>query len=244
MSRPTPISPSPSWRAGSPADTEAWIAGAGIKYHEKKLGQLFCDRSAEDVVDHISRELHSAGVTLRLGVKVNEVLRQSPGFLLKTSQGDFQAPSLVIATGGLSYTALGASSFGLDLAQSWGLPLVATAPALDGFVFSGQDAERFEDLQGLAIDAELKTGGKRFAEAILFTHKGLSGPASLQASLYWRPGQNVEANLLPGMDAGESLLDYKRNYPLHTPMHWLAQPLAPPPGRAMDAAEPTPSRRS
>jgi predicted Rossmann fold flavoprotein len=206
----------------TPEDTEAWIAGAGIAYHEKKLGQLFCDRSAADVVDFIDRELHSAGVLLRLGVQINDVARVDGGFLLKTSQGEFQAPHLVVATGGLSYTALGASGFGLELAENWGLPMVKTAPALDGFVFSGADAERFEGLQGLAIDAKLTAGGKSFSEAILFTHKGLSGPAALQASLYWRPGQYVEADLLPGKDAAEDLLEYKRGHPLHYPIHWLA----------------------
>ena len=206
----------------SPADTEAWIGTSGIAYHEKKLGQLFCDRSAADVVEFLDKELRSAGVNLRLGVKVNDIQRDEKGYHLKTSQGDFTAPSLVVATGGLSYTALGATGFGLELAERFGLPTVPTAPALDGFVFSGQDAERFEGLQGLAIDASLKTGGKKFTEAILFTHKGLSGPASLQASLYWRPGQFIEADLLPGIDAAESLLDYKRNYPLHYPIHWLS----------------------
>ncbi len=206
----------------TPADTEAWIAGAGIAYHEKKLGQLFCDRSAAEVVDHLDREIESSGVVLRLGVKVHEILQVEGGFELKTSQGDFKAPSLVIATGGLSYTALGATGFGLEYAQGLGLPLVPTAPALDGFVFSGQDAERFEGLQGLAIDATLTAGGKSFHEAILFTHKGLSGPAALQASLYWRPGKPVEADLLPGLDAAEDLLAYKRDRPLHYPIHWLA----------------------
>jgi len=144
------------------------------------------------------------------------------GFKLMTSQGDFSAKSFVIATGGLSYTALGATGWGLDQAKAWGLPVVATAPALDGFVFDPKDSEAFDGLPGLAIDATLKTGGKTFHEALLFTHKGLSGPVALQASLYWRPGQPVVANLWPDGDAAESLLEYKRNYPLHYPVHWLA----------------------
>ncbi len=206
----------------TPEDTEAWVAGAGIAFHEKKLGQLFCDRSAQDIVDLLARELRSAGVDLRLGVKVEDVQRVDDGFKLMTSQGDFRAKGFVIATGGLSYTALGATGWGLDRAKAWGLPVVATAPALDGFVFDAKDSERFDGLPGLAIDAVLKAGGKSFHEAILFTHKGLSGPAALQASLYWRPGQAVLANLWPEGDAAESLLDYKRNYPLHYPVHWLA----------------------
>ncbi len=206
----------------TPADTEAWIGGSGIAYHEKKLGQLFCDRSAADVVDLLQRDLSQSGAHVRLGVKIDEVLRQVDGFLVNTSQGAFKAPRLVVATGGLSYTALGATGFGLDLAALFGLPLVPTAPALDGFVFSGEDATRFEGLQGLAIDAELQVGGKTFPEAILFTHKGLSGPAALQASLYWRPGKAIHAKLLPGLDAAEDLLEYKRGHPLHYPVHWLA----------------------
>lgn len=206
----------------TPQDTEDWVAGAGIAYHEKKLGQLFCDRSAQDIIDLLARELRAAGVDLRLGVKVENVKRGDHGYQVMTSQGDFNAPSFVVATGGLSYTALGATGWGLDQAKAWGLPVVPTAPALDGFVFNAKDSEVFDGLPGLAIDATLKTGGKTFHEALLFTHKGLSGPVALQASLYWRPGQPVVANLWPEGDAAKSLLEYKRNYPLHYPVHWLA----------------------
>ncbi len=202
-------------------DTEAWIRDAGIAYHEKTLGQLFCDGSAMQVVELLERELDVSAVNIKLSVAVEQVERLGAIFEVVAGKERYRAPALVVALGGLSYPSLGATDLGLQIAQQFGLRLVETAPALDGFVFDTQDQKRFEGLQGLAVDAILHVGKKRFQEALLFTHTGLSGPVALQASLYWRPGEPLLINLWPGQDATESLLQTKREKPLHHVGDWL-----------------------
>jgi predicted Rossmann fold flavoprotein len=210
----------------TPSDTEAWVAAAGIAYHEKKLGQLFCTRTAWDMVDLLERDLAAAGVELKLGARVEGLERSADGGFRAFGEGwQASAPKAILALGGPSYPNLGATEVAWKIAKGLGLKLVDSAPALDGFVWNAEDASHFDGLQGLAIDVRLTTGGKSFDEAVLFTHKGLSGPAALQGSLYWKPGQLVELNLWPGTDAGEALLAFKRAFQRRYVVDWLAERL-------------------
>lgn len=170
-----------------------------IAFHEKKLGQLFCDKTAQSIVDMLVSECRQARVHLKTGCKV-ESIRKDNRFFLRTNQGEFVASSLVVATGGLSIPQIGATGFGYDVARQFGLAIVPTAPALDGFVFSRSDLGNFTELSGVSVDSQVTCNEGSFRENILFTHTGLSGPASLQASLYWSKGDHVHINLVPGKD--------------------------------------------
>lgn len=209
----------------SAADTEAWIADAGIAYHEKKLGQLFCDGSAMQVVELLERELAEAGVELKLGAKVDGLERGVEGFRAFGEGWQATATAAVLALGGRSYPLLGATDLGLRLAAQFGLPLVDHAPALDGFVFAPTEAGYFDGLSGLATDVTLTAGGRSYHEALLLTHKGLSGPAALQGSLWWRPGQPVRIDWLPADLDEASLLRYKRSHPRQGLGAWLGEAL-------------------
>jgi predicted Rossmann fold flavoprotein len=180
----------------TPADFIALVEKHHIPYHEKKLGQLFCDRSAQDIVDLLTGECSQAGVEFFMGREILSVSKKD-GFEVTTEGETFQGASLVVATGGLSIPKVGATGFGHQLARQFGLKLVPTSPALDGFRFSPSDLKKFGDLTGVAVDSRLEAGGVSFRENILFTHAGLSGPAALQASLYWEPGQPIEINFIP-----------------------------------------------
>jgi predicted Rossmann fold flavoprotein len=189
----------------------------GIAYHEKKLGQLFCDGSAQAIVDLLKSECDQAGAEFRLNTRVNRVSRiigETERFEVETSGGIHRSESLVIATGGLSIPKIGATGFGYDLARQFGLKLVERAAALDGFTFSEEQTQLFRELAGVSVDCLIECNGVSFRENILFTHSGLSGPAALQASLHWHPDpprNEVAINLLPGRDARGWLIDQKRN---------------------------------
>ena len=189
-----------------PEDFLTMVRAHGIRFHEKTLGQLFCDDSAQQIIDMLVGECRKAGVDIVLGCEV-ERIEQAEGFRVTANTGAYAAPALVIATGGLSLPKIGASDFGYRVAKQFGLRVVPTASALDAFVFSSKDYARFEELAGVALPAVVTCQGISFPEAVLFTHAGLSGPAALQASLYWRPGQAVRVNLLPG-ESAESLLTW------------------------------------
>lgn len=205
-----------------------------IRYHEKKLGQLFCDDSASRIVDMLENECLDAGARIVLNCRIQSIARfaggerQEPDFsvnsrsdsilelpdrileptmyLVSTSRGAFACRSLVIATGGLSVPKVGATGLGYSIAEHYGLAIEETAPALDGFVFSRKDMRTYDNLYGIAVDALVSVDSVSFRENILFTHKGLSGPASLQASLYWRPGEKLSIDFCPDiLDPGESL---------------------------------------
>ncbi|HXB98206.1 MAG TPA: aminoacetone oxidase family FAD-binding enzyme [bacterium] len=207
--------------AFSAADTEAWIGAAGIPYHEKKLGQLFCDRSALDVVGLLEKDLREAGVAVKLHAKVEGLDQAAGGFRAFGPGWEETAAKAVVALGGPSYPLLGATDLALRFAKQLGLAVQDTAPALDGFVWNEEDAQRFEGLQGLALDVRMSCGGKSFDEALLFTHRGLSGPAALQASLYWRPGEAVKIDWRPEMDLEASLLHTKVNSGYLNFENWL-----------------------
>ena len=188
-----------------------------IAYHEKKLGQLFCDGSARDIVDMLDAECRAADVEFALQTRLERVERLPPGddddaprFAVHTSAGLWHAQSLVVATGGLSIPKIGATGIGFDLARQFGLGIVPTAPALDGFTLTSAEMRTFAELSGLSVDCVLTAGGLRFREHVLFTHAGLSGPAALQGSLHWHPGAPITLDLLPDHDARAWLADRRK----------------------------------
>jgi predicted Rossmann fold flavoprotein len=172
----------------------------GIAWHEKTLGQLFCDGSSRQIIDLLLAEMGRAGVTLRLSSKVESVERDADGFVLALVAGPVRCRSLVVATGGRSIPKMGATGFGYDLAARFGLTVTETRPALVPLTFEPALLERLKPLAGIAVDAEIGCGRTRFREAMLFTHRGLSGPSVLQISSYWREGQEIEVSMLPGTD--------------------------------------------
>lgn len=167
-----------------------------IPYHEKTLGQLFCDRSARDIVGMLEEECRRAGVRIFLRTQVKAV-RRSTGYIVESNHGEFRAPALVVATGGLSIPKMGATGFGYDLARQFGLRVRECRPALVPLTFGAEDAARYCDLAGLSADVVASSGGARFREKMLITHRGLSGPAILQISSYWRKGGSVSIDLAP-----------------------------------------------
>lgn len=189
-----------------------------IAFHEKKLGQLFCDISSKQIVQLLKSECDEAGVEIRLGYSVTEVNKLDTQFHIHTQCGtnreEFTCDSLVIATGGLSIPKLGATGFGYEVAQKFGLGLIETAPALDGFVFNNSESADFrklaQEISGVSVDCIISCNKTSFRENILFTHAGLSGPAALQASLHWKEGDKIEINLLPEISAYEWLLQKKK----------------------------------
>ncbi|MFH1017636.1 MAG: NAD(P)/FAD-dependent oxidoreductase [Pseudomonadota bacterium] len=173
------------------------VKSHGIAFHEKKLGQLFCDGSAKEIVDMLLKEANQANVEIRPRQAVQSI-RKAAAFETETTNGSIQSRSLVVATGGLSIPELGATDFGYRIARQFGLNVIEPRPALDGFLFSAEDLKLFGGLQGISLDTILRAGSAEFRENILFTHVGLSGPAALQASLYWEPGATLHINLFPG----------------------------------------------
>src|SRR6478609_1008183 len=167
----------------TPADFIALVEKHGIAYHEKALGQLFCDGAAQQIVAMLEAECRAVGVRIQTNVNVEQVSRES-GFLLHATDDEFRAESLVVATGGLSIPKMGATGFGYDLARQVGLKIVEPRPALVPFTFSKDDAEHFCDLAGVSAEVLASIGAQSFREKMLITHRGLSGPAILQISSY------------------------------------------------------------
>ena len=184
----------------TPEDFVRLVEAHSIAYHEKAPGQLFCDQTSQEIVTMLVAECRAAGAEIHLGCQVRAVTRPKR-FRLETDQGVVETDSLVIATGGLSLPKIGATDFGYQIARQFGLRIVPTAPALDGFVFDAAEHQAFGHLAGVSSPVALTCGGVSFREAILFTHVGLSGPAALQGSLYWQPGESVTINFLPELTA-------------------------------------------
>ena len=179
------------------------ITRAGIAWHEKTLGQLFCDGSARQIVSLLLRDLHAAGGELRLGVRPGAVTRGADGdFRVEPDAGEITARSVVLATGGKSIPKMGASDFGYRVAEAFGLRIVPTRPALVPLVFTDAQLEVLRPLSGLSVHARVGTEGQKiaFEEGLLFTHRGLSGPSILQISSYWTPGRAIRVDLCPGQD--------------------------------------------
>jgi len=192
----------------TPADFIALVEKHRIPYHEKTLGQLFCDRSAQDIVDLLESECRSAGAEVFLQTRIREV-RRTTEFIVRAESGEFRAPTLAVATGGLSIPKMGATSFGYDLARQFGLKIVATRPALVPFVLAGKDRSRYCDLAGVSAEVVTKADHYTFREKMLITHRGLSGPAVLQISSYWRKGQSVRIDLAPDREIARSIRESK-----------------------------------
>jgi hypothetical protein len=194
----------------SPLDFVEMVERHGIAYHEKELGQLFCDISSKQIVRMLLDECDAAGVQVRTDCKVQSVQRGSDGFSVETSQGRVQAQSLIVATGGLSIPSMGASGFGYALAQQFGHTLLPTRAGLVPLTLSGKHQERLQDLSGLAVPVQAQCNGASFRNFMLITHRGVSGPAILQISSYWQPGDELRLDLLPGQDAAAWLREQKR----------------------------------
>jgi predicted Rossmann fold flavoprotein len=182
----------------------------GIAYHEKTLGQLFCDGSARAIVAMLLAEAARGNVTLQLNCAITDV-RRADHFEIETDKGNFSAPSLILATGGPSIPKMGATGFAYEVAKRFGLPIIPPRPALVPFTAGGAELALMTGLAGVAVpEARVSLGKRAFREALLFTHRGLSGPAILQISSYWQPGEIVRLDLLPGRDAASVLLSAKQ----------------------------------
>ena len=192
-----------------------------IAFHEKTLGQLFCDGSARQIVQMLLAECAAAGVDLRLRHRVTDITRGSR-FSIATDHGAFTGESLVLATGGLSIPKMGATGFAHDVARRFGLPIATPRPGLVPLTFDGAALDLMRPLAGVALPVIARCGPAAFPEAMLFTHRGLSGPAVLQVSSYWQPGAPVAFDLLPGQDATALLLAAKRARPKAEPRTILA----------------------
>jgi len=183
----------------TPEDMLALVGRHGIRWTEREDGQLFCETSAREIIALLRHECGRAKVRMRLGCRIAAV-EAGAGFTLETDRERIRAAALVVATGGLSYPKLGASDFGLAIARRFGHAVVPPRPALVPFVFAKAEREVFRPLAGISLDAGLSCGGRRWTGKVLFTHRGLSGPAALQASLFWEPGEPLAIDLLPATD--------------------------------------------
>lgn len=197
----------------TPQDFLALLREHRIGWHEKHRGQLFCDDSSEDIIGMLRRECERAHVAWRMPCQVRDIGRDGAHWLLATDGAPVRAARLVVATGGMAIPQLGASDFGLKTARQFGLKVIEPRPALVPLTFDAQQWQPFAELSGVALDVHLSTGqGKtrgQFLEDLLFTHRGLSGPAILQISSYWKPGEAIAIDLAPGRDLAAELLAAK-----------------------------------
>lgn len=185
----------------------------GVAYHEKELGQLFCDLSAKLIVQMLLDECQQAGVQIQVDCVVSGVERSGVGFALGTNRGPVKAKALVVASGGLSIPKMGATGFGYDLAKQFGHRVMSTRAALVPLTFSEDHLAQYRELSGIGLPVEARCDRQRFTAPMLFTHRGLSGPAILQISSYWQSGDDLQVNLLPGKDASEWLMSRQQSRP-------------------------------
>ena len=235
----------------TPADFIALVEKHRIPYHEKTLGQLFCDRAAQDITGMLAAECAAAGVQIFLKSKVREVVRTTQ-FIVGTDSAEFRAPALIVATGGLSIPKMGATALGYDLARQFGVGIVEPRPALVPFVLNAKDRKDHCDLSGVSAEVVVAVGGAgarngSFREKMLITHRGLSGPAILQISSYWERGKSIRIDLAPGREVTAAIRDVtvrnigaaraaflgilpkrfaERWLELHEPRSWTNQALA------------------
>ncbi len=186
-------------------DFIARVEARGITYHEKTLGQLFCDGSAMEIIDMLLDDLKAAGGELQLGIEPGAVTRTADGFVVETQVGAMACSSLVIATGGKSIPKMGASGYAHDIARRFGLKIIEPRPALVPFTLSEEKLKPVAELAGVSVEARVSHGKTRFEEGMLFTHRGLSGPSILQISSYWREGEEIVIDLARGRDVFEEL---------------------------------------
>lgn len=192
----------------TPLDFVGLIEKHRVPYHEKKLGQLFCSESSQRIVGLLLEECRVAHVKFRFNCRIQSV-RKTTEFHVETDQGTFSSHALVIATGGLSFPKLGATDFGHRLARQFGLKITQTRPGLVPLKFDTENQNRYQAVSGVSVAAVVHCQGREFRENILLTHRGLSGPAALQASSYWETGKSVQIDLLPGLDAGKWIAGYR-----------------------------------
>ncbi len=208
-------------------DFVARMDAAGIAWHEKTLGQLFCDGPATQVVAMLVRDMERAGATLWLGCALGEVRRSGAGFTVETARGVQSAGAVVVATGGKSIPKMGATGYGYRIAESFGLPMIETRPALVPLTFAEQELAWMRPLAGVSLPGRVSCGKAGFHEALLFTHRGLSGPAVLQISSYWREGKAIHLDLLPGRDVAAELRAARGKLALRSVLgRWLPERLA------------------
>ena len=191
----------------------ALVKSYGIAFHEKALGQLFCDGSSQQIINLLTSELGKAGVTLRLATTIEGLEKTDAGFVVRLSSGPLSASSVIIATGGKSIPKIGATGLGYRLAEQFGLGVTETRPGLVPLTFEPHTLEKLKPLAGVSTDVAVSCHGRSFAEALLFTHRGLSGPAILQISSYWREGDALGIDLLPGSDLMELFRHARRDTP-------------------------------
>jgi predicted Rossmann fold flavoprotein len=194
----------------TPWDFIAMVEKHRIAYHEKELGQLFCDESSKLIVRMLLDECAQAGVRIETSCGVQRVRKTDEGFNVVTAHGEVHAQSLVVASGGLSIPSMGATGFGYELARQFGHAVLPTRAGLVPLTLSGKHQERYQDLAGVALPAVDASVGKRsFRAGLLFTHRGISGPSILQISSYWQPGDDLRINLLPELDLGQWLQEQR-----------------------------------
>jgi predicted Rossmann fold flavoprotein len=199
----------------TPADFIELVEKHRIAYHEKELGQLFCDDSSKQIVRMLLDECAAAGVTVEANCGVQRVRKTPEGFSVLTARGEVHAESLVVASGGLSIPSMGASGFGYELARQFGHAVLPTRAGLVPLTLSGKHQEHYQDLAGVALPAvETCVGKQCFRAGLLFTHRGISGPSILQISSYWKPGDDLRIDLLPDMDTGPWLIEQRTARPL------------------------------
>ncbi|MCD7060179.1 NAD(P)/FAD-dependent oxidoreductase [Pelagibacterium xiamenense] len=186
-------------------DFIALVERYGIAYHEKTLGQLFCDGSSQQIIDMLRNEMEAGGAVLELETQAISVAREEGGFLVALSTGPVRCASLVVATGGKSIPKMGATGFAYQVAEQFGVPVVETRPALVPMTFEAGLLETIKPLAGIGLDVRVARGKTRFDEAMLFTHRGLSGPAILQISSYWREGDEMAIDMAPGRNMADWL---------------------------------------
>jgi predicted Rossmann fold flavoprotein len=202
-------------------DFIALVEKHGISYHEREHGQLFCDDSAQQITDMLLEE--AAGVRVETETNVTRVSKTENGFTIETDSGAFSTTSLVIATGGPSIPKMGSSRFAYDVARQFGLNVIEPRPGLVPLTFEADFLGDLDGLAGVSLDATVTLGKTRFTEALLFTHRGLSGPVVLQISSYWRDGDAITIDFLPGVDAFQSLKSFKETQPKKAVRSALAQ---------------------
>jgi predicted Rossmann fold flavoprotein len=193
------------------ADFIAKVDSHAIAWHEKTLGQLFCDQSAKQIVAMLTDECREASVDLRLSVTVEAVEKVGDRFQLSTADGQFECDALAVATGGKSIPKMGATDFAYGIAEQFGMKIVETRPALVPLLFAQDLLGETKALSGVSVQAQVKCGGAAFREALLFTHRGVSGPAILQISSYWREGEEIEIDLAPDVDVFKTLREARQS---------------------------------
>ncbi len=189
----------------TPADFIALVEKYRIPYHEKMLGQLFCDRSAHDIINMLEEECRRAGVKILPNTRVSEITRPG-GYVLRTAEDEYHSEALVIATGGLSIPKMGATAFGYEIARKFGLKLIECRPGLVPMTFNTEDRKKYCDLAGVSVEVVASADHQQFREKMLITHRGLSGPAILQISSYWKAGDKIAIDLAPGKNLTAEML--------------------------------------